>query len=90
MKRCVLLYLMVFTIPVFMGITAWQSIRYTALEKKTKALELNQEEWVEKNKRLIADIATLTSSEKIEDAAVDLGLSKIEPENVLQIWIEGR
>jgi len=90
MKRCILLYFMVLTIPVFMGFSAWQSTRYMDLEKKTKMLEEDQEKWVEKNKRLIADLAILTSSEKVENIAVDLGLSKIKPENVLQIWIEGR
>jgi len=90
MKRCILLYFMVFTIPLFMGLTVWQSVRYSDLEKKTAALEADQEKWVEKNKKLIADIATLTSSEKVENAALNLGLTKIQPEKVLQIWIEGR
>jgi len=90
-KRCVLLYLIVFTIPLFLGITAWQSIRYSDLEKETRVLEAAQEKWVENNKRLIADIATLTSSEKVENIAVkELKLEKILPENVLQIWIERR
>lgn len=89
MKRYILLYFIALTIPLFLGLTAWQSARYSDLEKQTRRLEAAQEDWVESNKRLIADIAVLTSSEKVENAAVnDLGLTKIEPENVLQVWIE--
>ena len=91
LRRCVLLYFIVFTIPLFLGITAWQSIRYSDLEKETRTLEAAQEKWVEDNKKLIADIAFLTSSDKVEKIAVnDLRLQKIKPENVLQVWIERR
>ncbi|MCL2478269.1 MAG: cell division protein FtsL [Treponema sp.] len=90
-RRCVLLYFMVLTIPLFLGISAWQSIRYSDLEKETRTLEAAQEKWVEDNRLLIADIATLTSSENVENIAVhDLKLQKIQPENVLQVWIEGK
>jgi len=82
---------MVLTIPLFLGISAWQSIRYSDLEKETRTLEAAQEKWVEDNRLLIADIATLTSSENVENIAVhDLKLQKIQPENVLQVWIEGK
>jgi len=90
-KRCLLLYFIILTIPIFLGLTAWQSVRYSDLEKTTRNLEADQEKWVDKNKRLIADIAIMTSSEKVEEIAVkELGLKKIKPENVLQIWIEGK
>ena len=88
-KRFFLLYFITFTIPLFLGLTAWQSARYSDLEKQTKKLEIDQEKWVESNKHLIADIAIITTSEKVERIALeDMGLSKIQPENVLQVWIE--
>ena len=88
-KRFFLLYFITLTIPLFLGLTAWQSARYSDLEKQTKKLELDQENWVESNKHLIADIAILTTSEKVERIALEgMGLSKIQPENVLQVWIE--
>jgi cell division protein FtsL len=91
MRRCLFLYFVVFSIPVFLGITAWQSARYAALERETRRLEAVQEDWVENNKRLIAGIAVLGSSERINQIAVhDLGLSRIRPEDVLQIRIERR
>jgi cell division protein FtsL len=83
------LYFIILTIPLFLGIVAWQSARCAGLNKELRRLEAVQEEWVESNKRLIAGIAVLSSSERIGNIAVhDLGLSKIEPEDVLQIRIE--
>ena len=89
-RRYLLLYFLVLTIPMFLGIAAWQSFRYAELDKGTRRLEAVQEDWVENNKKLIAGIAVLTSSRRIEQIAVhDLGLSKILPEYVLQVRIEG-
>jgi len=88
-KGKLLLYFIAFTIPMFLGISAWQSVRYSNLERQARVLEADQEKWVENNKRLIADIATITSSEEIENVArYELNLEKIRPENVLQIWID--
>jgi len=83
-----LLYFIVLTIPLFLGLCAWQSARYVELDREVRDLEAVQEDWVESNRRLIAGIAVLSSSERIEKIAVkDLGLKKIEPERVLQIRI---
>ena len=90
-KRCLILYLVVLTIPMFLCLTVWQSARYMDLERQIRTLEAAQERWVEANQNLIADIALLTSSENVEAVAVrDLGLTKIRPENVLQVWIDRR
>jgi cell division protein FtsL len=90
-RRCLFLYFVVFSIPLFLGIAAWQSARYAELERETRRLEAVQEDWVESNKRLIAGIAVLASSERINRIAIhDLKLSRIRPEDVLQIRIERR
>jgi cell division protein FtsL len=90
-RRYVLLYLTVLTIPLFLGLNAWQSNRYAALEREINRLEDAQAEWIESNKRLIAGIAVLSSSERIEYIAKnELELDRIQPEDVLQIRIEGR
>jgi hypothetical protein len=90
-RRCLFLYFVVFSIPLFLGIIAWQSARYAGLERETRRLEAVQEDWVENNKRLVAGIAVLASSERINHIALyDLGLSRIRPEDVLQIRIERR
>ncbi|MDR0877699.1 MAG: cell division protein FtsL [Treponema sp.] len=91
MKRLyVLLYVVVLTIPIFLGLNAWQSARYISLEREINRLEDAQVEWVESNKRLIAGIAVLSSPERIEHIAQkDLQLSRIQPEDVLLVRIEG-
>ena len=90
MKRYILLYAAVLTIPLLLGLNAWQSNRYVSLELEIKRLEEAQEEWVESNKRLLAGISVLSSPKRIEFIAKkELGLHKIKPENVLQIKIEG-
>ena len=88
-RRYALLYFFVFTIPIFLGIAAWQSVRYMKLDRDVRRLEAVQEDWVESNKKMIAGIAVLSSSSRVEQVAVhDLGLSKIRPEDVLQVRIE--
>jgi cell division protein FtsL len=83
-----LFYVFILSIPAFLGLAAWQSSRYGDLERELKKLEKNQEEWIENNKRLIANIAVLSSPERIERIARDeLGLQKKQPEDVLQISI---
>jgi cell division protein FtsB len=91
LRRCIFLYFIVLSIPLLLGVTVWQSARYMDLERQVRTLEADQEKWVENNERLIADIAVLTSSETVEAVAVsELGLTKIKPENVLQVWVERR
>jgi cell division protein FtsL len=90
MRRIILLYFAALSIPAFLGLGAWQSGRYASLEGELKRLEAAQEEWIESNKRLIAGIAILSSSERIEHIARnDLYLRRVPPEEVLQIRIEG-
>jgi cell division protein FtsL len=90
MKGRILLYFFTLTIPFLLGLATWQSTRYTELTWEVERLEASQEEWVENNKRLIAGIAVLSSSERIENIAKnDLGFVKKRPEDVLQIRIEG-
>ena len=88
-KRYGLFYFFVLTIPIFLGIVAWQSFRYTELESNIRRLEADQKELVVENRKLIASIAVLSAPSRIEQIAVqDLGLSKIPPEDVLQVRIE--
>jgi cell division protein FtsL len=88
-KNCGLFYFFVLTIPIFLGVLAWQSFRYTELESSVRRLEADQKELVVENRKLIASAAVLSAPSRIEQIAVqDLGLSKILPENVLQVRID--
>jgi cell division protein FtsL len=90
MKRFLLVYFVALTIPAMLALVSWQSTRYLDLERQTIADEREQDEWVESNNRLIAVIAMLSSSERIEYIAQSqLGLNRVKPEDVLQIKIEG-
>ena len=88
--RYAILYMTALTIPAFLGINVYQSHRYAELKAEVSRLEEAQSTRVEDNKRLIADIAALSSSERVERLArTELELRKIQPEAVLQIKIEG-
>lgn len=88
MIRRLLLYVCVISIPLLLGLNAWQTSRYTQLEQELHELENKQDEWLDSNKRLIAGIAVLSSTERIEYVAQeDLKLEKKSPEEVLQIHI---
>lgn len=88
MIRRLLLYVCVLTIPLLLGLNAWQASRYTQVEKELHELEEKQDEWLDSNKRLIAGIAVLSSTERIEYIArEDLKLEKKTPEEILQIHI---
>jgi cell division protein FtsL len=90
MKRFLLFYALVLTMPLLLGLLVVQSARYAELERSVAEVEKAQGEWLESNKRLIMGISILSSSERIEHiASEELGLSRIEPEDVLQIRIGG-
>jgi len=89
-KRYLLLYFIVLTIPLCLGILVWQSNRYQNLVKELERLEQTQTEWIESNKRLIAGIGEYSSPERIETLAKsELDLQKIPPEYFLQVKIMG-
>ena len=90
MKRYLLIFFLVITIPLFLAAVVWQSNRYVSLKQEIDRLEKVQTDWVEGNKRLIAGIAVLSSTERIEHIALkELGLHKINPEDILQIKLAG-
>ncbi|MCL2265073.1 MAG: cell division protein FtsL [Treponema sp.] len=89
-KRYLLLYFIVLTIPLFLGLLVWQSNRYRDLSGELIRLEQTQKEWIESNKRLIAGIAEYSSPERIDHIArEELALQKIPPEYYLQVRITG-
>ena len=90
MKRYLFFYFAVISIPLFLGLCVWQSNRYQGLKLEMDRLEQAQADWVERNNRLIADIAVHSSPERIERYAKNnTDLRKIQPEDILQITIEG-
>jgi cell division protein FtsL len=84
----IFLYVMVLSIPLALGAMVWQSARYSGLRDEIEDLTERQEEWVNSNKRLVAEITTLSSPARIDQfAKLNPGLEKKPPEDVLQVII---
>ena len=79
---------MAVSIPLALGVTAWQSTRYAALKYDIDRNNRLQTELVEQNRRLITEIAALSASSRIGKLADRLGLDKKKPEDVLHITIK--
>jgi len=89
-KRFLLLYVLVISIPLCLGLLVWQSNRYKNLVKELERLEQTQAEWIESNKRIIAGIGEYSSVQRIENIAKnELNLQKLPPEYFLQVKIMG-
>ena len=91
MKRYyVFLFLMVLSISFMLGFNVWQSNKCGEIRNEIRNIEYRQENYVEKNKTVVADIADLLAIDKVElDAHRRLGLKKMRPENVKLIIMGG-
>jgi len=89
-KSYVLFFVMVFTIPVFLGINAWQANRCGVLRSDIRWLERAQENLLEENKTVAAEIANLLAIDRLEyDAVNRLGMTRMRPEDVTLIIVGG-
>lgn len=71
-------------------LNVWQSFRYSQVVDQVAALEKEQKELLELNKRLIAGTAVLGSPGRIDELAKDkLGLEKTNPSDVIRIELPG-
>ena len=90
MKR-ILAALMIVTVPILMFISVFQVYRYKQLEHEVAQLVQKQNGLIEMNKRMVANIAILSSPERIERLAVEeLGLKKLADNRLIQIRLPGR
>ena len=62
---------------------AWQSSRFADLAARAAGLEREQAAWMAENRRIEAEIAQLSSRERIETQAQRMGLKKAQPEDIL-------
>ena len=90
-KFYIAFFLMVATIPLFLGINAYQSNKAGAIRRDIRELEHRQENTVEKNKAVAAEIADIIAVDNLElFAQRRLGLQKMRPENVRLIIMGGK
>jgi cell division protein FtsL len=89
MVKKILLYALVLSLPVVLGASVGQAVRYTQLAQEVQRLNHTQEDWISINRRLITEIAGLSSPERIEKVAKDdLGLHPVPPEDIMQIRVQ--
>ena len=89
MKKIMILILVV-TIPVFLSFEVWQVFRYRSLKQEALTLEAQQKDWLERNKKILANISLFSSPERIEKLSEEtLGLERIDASRVLTIKLSG-
>lgn len=77
MKKLILL--VVLAVPVLLYLNVWQAFRYRLVETEIELLEENQQDWIEKNKKIIVGIEVLGSPERIDNLASEIdGLGKTD------------
>ncbi|MCD6121449.1 MAG: cell division protein FtsL [Spirochaetales bacterium] len=85
MKKLVILVL-ILSIPAMLFLVTWQNIRFTELSASISSIREEQEDLMEKNKRLIIGLAILRSPKRIEDIGLkDLKLHEALPSEVIKI-----
>jgi cell division protein FtsL len=85
MKRRTLIVLAAI-VPLLLFANAWQVYRHERVESDVRMLEEQQKELLEKNKRLIAAIAVLSSPDRVATLAEEeLGLTKARPADIVTI-----
>lgn len=87
MLRKLLVPLIVLIIALPVWLIVWQSSKFNVLEKETVRLENEQKEKIDRNKQLIAEILQYSTTTRIEELALEIGLKKIPPEQITQIRI---
>ncbi len=86
----ILICLLVLSIPTMLCLYAGQAKQYTSLTKEIRELEKKQEKLIEENKKLVSDIAVLSSADRIEKIAVEeLGMHKAESEDIVRVEMTG-
>mgnify|MGYP002857060073 CR=1 FL=1 len=86
----IFLTLLALSIPLMLCLYALESKKYTNLKKEVTELEGRQEKLIEENKKLVSDIAVLSSADRIEKIAQEeLGMHKAESEDIVRVEMTG-
>lgn len=88
--RSPLFILMILAFLSVFFLNTWQGFRYQGLERQIEGLEQEQKNWLEKNKKVIAALAVLSSPERIKSLAEgSLGLKPLRVEDRIEIELGG-
>jgi cell division protein FtsL len=85
MKKLIII-LLTCIVPLMLFLEVWGVFLNQKLSTDVSELEKEQNEWLEKNKRLIAAIAVYSSPERLEKVVnEELDLQKIDPDSIMKI-----
>lgn len=86
----ILVCIFTISIPALLILYSLQAKRYTDLEKNIRDLEQKQLQLIEENKKIVSEISVLSSSDRIEQYAVEeLGMHKAESEEIVRVEMTG-
>ena len=89
MRRKVLL-LLILTVPALLYLNAWQAMRYRVVETEIDLLEDKQQEWIEKNKKILIGIEALSAPARIYGLASEMeNLKQSESPAGIRIEMKG-
>ncbi len=88
--RSPLFFIMILAVLSLFFLNTWQGFRYQELERGVGRLEQEQKNWLEKNKKVIAALAVLSSPERIKNLAEgSLGLKPLQGQELIEIELGG-
>jgi len=84
-----ILALLILSIPLMLSLTAFQGARHYAATVELRKLEAAQADWIEENRRLLANIAVARSRSRVDEAMSDAeGYRMVSPKSTLRIRVE--
>lgn len=89
MVKNIRLVLLVLSIPCMLLLTAAQGAHYYALTVELRRLEASQADWIEENRRLLANIAVAKSRSRVSASMADAeGYRMVSPKTTLRVRVE--
>jgi cell division protein FtsL len=86
----VLIVLLALSIPGLLALANFETTKYAKLEKEVSELEDIQYQLIEENRKLVSEIGVLSSSERIEQIAVnEYGMRLAESEEIIRVDVKG-
>ena len=86
----IVFFIMVITIPLFLGVNAYQANVCDEIRRDIKGVERLQENSIENSRIISAEIADLMTVERLENEAKNnLGYRKMRPEEIRLIILGG-
>jgi len=87
----ILFFLLALILPIMLFLEVWIVFHYNKMDDEIEKLEQTQNEWFEKNKKLIAAIALYSSPERIDKIVREnLFLKKIDSHRIFKVFLGGQ